>query len=61
MRVRDVLRPLTHDGWFLVRTRGSQQQSKHSDKAELVTVAGHPSDELASGPAGMRGDGHDDS
>ncbi|HCT59144.1 MAG TPA: addiction module toxin, HicA family [Gemmatimonas aurantiaca] len=61
MRVRDALRLLTDDGWFLVRTRGSHQQSKHSDKARLVTVAGHPSDELAPGPAGMRSDGHDDS
>lgn len=49
MKVREVLRLLTDDGWFLVRTRGSHQQYKHPDKAGLVTVAGHPSDELAPG------------
>jgi predicted RNA binding protein YcfA (HicA-like mRNA interferase family) len=49
MKVRDVLRLLTDDGWFLVRTRGSHQQYKHPDKSGLVTVAGHPSDELAPG------------
>ncbi len=49
MKVRDVLRLLIDDGWFLVRTRGSHQQYKHPDKSGLVTVAGHPSDELAPG------------
>ncbi|WP_310570684.1 type II toxin-antitoxin system HicA family toxin [Gemmatimonas sp.] len=49
MKVRDVLRLLTDDGWFLVRTRGSQQQYKHPTKAGLVTVAGHPRDDLAPG------------
>ncbi|WP_309670275.1 type II toxin-antitoxin system HicA family toxin [Gemmatimonas sp.] len=49
MKVRDVLRLLTDDGWFLVRTRGSHQQYKHPTKAGLVTVAGHPRDDLAPG------------
>ncbi len=49
MKVRDALRLLTDDGWFLVRTRGSHQQYKHSTKPGLVTVAGHPGDELAPG------------
>ena len=49
MKVRDVLRLLTDDGWYLVRTRGSHQQYKHPEKLGLVTVAGHPSDELAPG------------
>ena len=49
MKVRNVLRLLTDDGWFLVRTRGSQQQYKHPTKAGLVTVAGHPRDDLAPG------------
>ena len=49
MKVRDVLRLLTDDGWFLVRTPGSHQQYKHPTKAGLVTVAGHPRDDLAPG------------
>jgi len=49
MKVRDVLRLLKDDGWALVRTRGSHQQYKHPTKPGLVTVAGQPSDNLASG------------
>ncbi|MFN4771495.1 MAG: type II toxin-antitoxin system HicA family toxin [Gemmatimonas sp.] len=40
---------LTDDGWFLARTRGSHQQYKHPTKPGIVTVAGHPGDELAPG------------
>ena len=35
--------------WHLVRTRGSHRQFKHPGKAGLVTVPGHPSDEVAPG------------
>jgi predicted RNA binding protein YcfA (HicA-like mRNA interferase family) len=40
---------LTDDGWFLVRTRGSHQQFKHSTKPGLVTIAGKLNDDLAPG------------
>lgn len=49
MKVRDAVRLLTDDGWCLARTRGSHEQYKHPTKAGLVTVAGHPGDELAPG------------
>jgi predicted RNA binding protein YcfA (HicA-like mRNA interferase family) len=49
MKVRDVLRMLSDDGWFLVATRGSHRQFKHSTKPGRVTVAGKPSDDLAPG------------
>jgi predicted RNA binding protein YcfA (HicA-like mRNA interferase family) len=49
MKVRDLLRLLDDDGWYLARTRGSHQQFKHPTKPGLVTVAGHPGDELAPG------------
>ena len=49
MKVPDALRLLTDDGWILVRTRGSHQQYTHPTKPGLVTVAGHPGDELAPG------------
>lgn len=49
MKVRDALRLLTDDGWFLVRTRGSHQQYKHPTKPGLVTVAGHAGDDVAPG------------
>lgn len=49
MKVRDVLRLLAEDGWYLARSKGSHEQYKHPTKPGLVTVAGHPSDDLAPG------------
>ncbi|MCA3564879.1 MAG: type II toxin-antitoxin system HicA family toxin [Methylocystis sp.] len=49
MKIRDVLRMIEQDGWFLVATRGSHRQFKHLSKAGRVTVAGKPSDDLAPG------------
>ncbi|MBI5285946.1 MAG: type II toxin-antitoxin system HicA family toxin [Chloroflexi bacterium] len=49
MRVRDAIRMLENDGWYLVATRGSHRQYKHPDKPGRVTIAGKPSDELARG------------
>jgi predicted RNA binding protein YcfA (HicA-like mRNA interferase family) len=49
VKVREVLRLLEDDGWFLARTRGSHRQYKHAEKPGLVTVAGKPSDDLAPG------------
>lgn len=49
MKVRDVLRLLTDDGWVQARQKGSHRQFKHPMKPGLVTVAGKLSDELAAG------------
>ncbi len=49
MKVRDVLRLLEADGWYLARTRGSHRQYKHPTKPGLVTVAGAGGDDLAPG------------
>lgn len=49
MKVRDLLKQIEADGWFLARTRGSHRQYKHAEKPGLVTVPGKPSDELAPG------------
>jgi predicted RNA binding protein YcfA (HicA-like mRNA interferase family) len=46
MKVRDVLRLLQEDGWYVVVTRGSHRQLKHSTRRGRVTVAGKPSDDL---------------
>ncbi|GCL52953.1 YcfA family protein [Microcystis aeruginosa NIES-3806] len=47
MKVRDVIRLLEQDGWYLSTTRGSHRQFKHSLKSGLVTVPGKLSDDLA--------------
>jgi predicted RNA binding protein YcfA (HicA-like mRNA interferase family) len=49
VKVRDVLKLLEDDGWYLIRTRGSHRQYKHPTKAGLVTLPGKPGDDLASG------------
>lgn len=49
MKVRDVLRLIEADGWFLVAMRGSHRQFKHPVKPGRVTVAGKPSDDVSPG------------
>jgi predicted RNA binding protein YcfA (HicA-like mRNA interferase family) len=49
VKVRDVVKTIEKDGWFVVRTKGSHRQFKHKTKKGLVTLAGKPSDELAPG------------
>ena len=49
MKVRDVIRLIEDDGWFLARTRGSHRQFNHATKTGLVTIAGHPGDDMAAG------------
>lgn len=49
MKVRDVIKRLKKDGWYLDRIRSSHRQYKHPTKAGLVTVPGKPKDDLAPG------------
>ncbi len=49
VNVRDVIKMVEKDGWFVVRTKGSHRQFKHKTKKGLVTIAGKPSAELAPG------------
>ncbi|MBN2488780.1 MAG: type II toxin-antitoxin system HicA family toxin [Methanosarcinaceae archaeon] len=49
MKIRDVIKIIKADGWYLVKTKGSHQQYKHHTKQGRVTIAGHPNDDLASG------------
>ena len=49
MKVRDVIKLIEDDGWYLVATKGSHRQYKHKTKPGRVTIAGHPSDEIAPG------------
>ena len=49
MKVRDVIKMLEADGWFLKNTRGSHRQFKHQSKAGKVTVAGKPGTDVPAG------------
>jgi predicted RNA binding protein YcfA (HicA-like mRNA interferase family) len=46
MKVRDLLKRLHADGWYLARQSGSHRQFKHPEKPGIVTVPGHPADEF---------------
>ncbi|NOX62913.1 MAG: type II toxin-antitoxin system HicA family toxin [Chloroflexi bacterium] len=46
MKVREVIRLIERDGWYLHRTRGSHRQYKHPRKRGTVTIAGKPGDTL---------------
>jgi predicted RNA binding protein YcfA (HicA-like mRNA interferase family) len=49
MKVRDIIKLIEADGWYLVVTKGSHQQYKHPTKPGRVTIAGHLNDDLAPG------------
>jgi predicted RNA binding protein YcfA (HicA-like mRNA interferase family) len=48
-KVRELIKLIENDGWFLDRTRGSHRQFKHPKKPGVVTVAGKPGDDVARG------------
>ena len=45
MTVRELLKRLDDDGWFIDRTRGSHRQLRHPTKPGTVTVSGHLRDD----------------
>jgi len=49
MKVRDIIRMIEDDGWYIVATRGSHRQYKHTTKPGRVTIAGNLSHDIAPG------------
>ncbi|MCA9703301.1 MAG: type II toxin-antitoxin system HicA family toxin [Methanolinea sp.] len=49
MKVREIIKIIEEDGWILVASKGSHRQYKHPIKSGRITIAGHPSDDLAPG------------
>jgi predicted RNA binding protein YcfA (HicA-like mRNA interferase family) len=49
VKVRDLIRLLEDDGWYLARTKGSHRQFKHQTKRGTVTVAGKPNIDVPPG------------
>ncbi len=63
MKVREVIKLIKADGWFLVRTKGDHRQFHHPSKPGTVTVAGKLSEDVPPGTfnsiltqAGLKGD-----
>ena len=48
-QVREIIRRLEAEGWYLQSTRGSHRQFKHPRRPGRVTVAGKPNDEPQEG------------
>jgi predicted RNA binding protein YcfA (HicA-like mRNA interferase family) len=64
VKVRDLIKLLEEDGWYLARTRGSHHQFKHTEKSGTVTVAGKAAIDIPRGTlnsilkqAGLKGRG----
>jgi predicted RNA binding protein YcfA (HicA-like mRNA interferase family) len=49
MKVKEVIKVLEEDGWYLARTKGSHRQFKHPAKAGTVTVSGKPNVDVPPG------------
>jgi predicted RNA binding protein YcfA (HicA-like mRNA interferase family) len=45
-KVRDILKMLRRDGWWLDRQAGSHRQFRHAVKKGTVTVNGHDAETL---------------
>lgn len=52
VKVREMIRIIELDGWYLVAQRGSHRQYKHSVKPGRVTIPGRLNDDLPKGTAG---------
>ncbi len=49
VKIRDIIKLIEAEGWYLVETKGSHRQYKHPVIPGRVTIAGHPNDDLAPG------------
>jgi predicted RNA binding protein YcfA (HicA-like mRNA interferase family) len=52
MKVREIIKEIQNDGWYIVAQEGSHRQFKHPQKPGRVTIAGNPSDDVPSGTLG---------
>jgi predicted RNA binding protein YcfA (HicA-like mRNA interferase family) len=46
MTVREILKKLRRDGWYIDHQTGSHRQLHHPTKAGRLTVAGKPRDDI---------------
>jgi predicted RNA binding protein YcfA (HicA-like mRNA interferase family) len=49
MKVKEIIKIVEDDGWYLVVIKGSHRQFKHPTKLGRVTIAGRPSEDLDRG------------
>jgi predicted RNA binding protein YcfA (HicA-like mRNA interferase family) len=51
MKVREIIRIVEADGWYLVSQKGSHRQYEHPTKRGKVTIPGNPGDDVPKGTA----------
>jgi predicted RNA binding protein YcfA (HicA-like mRNA interferase family) len=49
MKVREAIKMIEADGWYLARTRGSHRHFKHPTKPGIVTIAGQAGVDIPKG------------
>ncbi|WP_444961097.1 type II toxin-antitoxin system HicA family toxin [Nocardiopsis sp. M1B1] len=49
LKVREAIKLVEADGWYLHRTRGSHRHFVHDQKPGVVTIAGKPGNDLPIG------------
>jgi predicted RNA binding protein YcfA (HicA-like mRNA interferase family) len=49
MKVAHIIKLLEENGWSLSRQKGSHRQFKHPNNPNVITVPGHPSDDMPKG------------
>ena len=49
MKIKEAIKIIEQDGWFMVRMKGSHRQYKHIIKLGVVTIAGNLNNDLAKG------------
>ena len=66
MKIREVIKLIENDGWYLARTKGDHRQYKHPVKEGLVTISEKLSDDVGKGTlnsilkqVGLKGVGRD--
>ena len=45
-KVKEVIKMLEEDGWYMITCKGDHRQFKHDSKKDKVTVRGKMSEEL---------------
>lgn len=53
LKIKEVIKLIESDGWYVCRQKGSHKQFKHPEKKGIVTISVHRlSDEIAPGTLG---------
>jgi len=63
LKVKEVIKLIEQDGWYLVRPRGDHRQHKHPTKPGRVTISGNAGQDMPVGTlnsvlkqAGLKGE-----